>query len=179
MVTEMTIHDILVTKMNQQYVVVLKEANTNRCMPMFVDAAEANAIAVGLLGIEPARPLSHDLLCSVIASLGGSVSSVVADRLDNEAVCANLVLDVAGRQISIDCRMSDGLAVASRSGIPIYVEERLVIEAGMMIDTDTGSIIPYEPESQIDDAGTDPDSLSVYEEAIDNLDLSGLDDTPP
>src|SRR6266511_2860450 len=92
-VIEMTIESIRMNLMNYQRVVILKEKNSDRYLPIWIGHAEADAIAVRLQEVSVARPLTHDLLGTVISSLGGRVESVIVNDLSNDTFYAKIILD--------------------------------------------------------------------------------------
>src|SRR3972149_4050432 len=111
---EMVVESIRVSLMNYQRVVILKEKLSDRYLPIWIGPAEADAIAVQLQGIAVARPLTHDLLRSVIDALGAKVNSIVVNDLNNDTFYARIILSVDGRQMEIDSRPSDAIALAVR-----------------------------------------------------------------
>ncbi len=117
---EMIIDSIRVSLMNYQRVVVLKQRGSERFLPIWIGSPEADAIAVKLQDVTPPRPLTHDLLGSVISTLGASVDHVVVTDLSNDTFYAKLVLSLTGGgQTEVDCRPSDAIAVAVRGGYSI------------------------------------------------------------
>jgi len=135
---EMTIDSIRVSLMNYQRVVILKEKESGRYLPIWIGPAEADAIAVKLQNVELARPLTHDLLRSVVEALGAEVRFVVVNELQNDTFFAKLSLSVDGEEIQVDSRPSDALALAVRVGVPIYAEESVLDKAGITLDEETG-----------------------------------------
>jgi hypothetical protein len=140
---EMTIESIRVglmnpqlSRLNSQYVVMLKEKMAERYLPIFIGPAEANAIAIKLRGETLPRPLTHDLLRSIIDSLGASVDSIIVSDLKNDTFFAKIILGVEGGQIEVDARPSDALALAVRAEVPIYTEESVLDKAGISLDKD-------------------------------------------
>ena len=114
---EMLIDSIRVSLMNYQRVVILKERETDRYLPIRIGSPEADAIALKLQDVAAARPLTHDLLGAVITTLGASIRRVVVCDLENDTFFARLVLTLAdGSETEIDCRPSDAIAVAVRGG---------------------------------------------------------------
>jgi len=114
---EMVIDSIRVSLMNYQRVVILKERDANRYLPIWIGSPEADAIAVKLQDVAVPRPLTHDLLGSVIAELGAIVDHVIVSDLSDDTFFAKLVLNVNdGPQREIDCRPSDAIALAVRGG---------------------------------------------------------------
>ncbi len=141
---EMTIDSIRVSLMNYQRVVILKEKMAGRYLPIWIGPAEAEAIAVKLQGVNVPRPLTHDLLRSVIEALGATTNSVIVTSLKNDTFYAKVVLNVDGSQMEIDARPSDALALAVRTDVSIYVEEAVLDKAGILLDRETGKPIIQE-----------------------------------
>ena len=163
---EMAIDSIRVSLMNYQRVVILKEKEADRYLPIWIGPAEADAIAVKLQNVELARPLTHDLLQSVITTLGASVNYIVVNELQNDTFYAKLSLSVDGEQMEIDSRPSDALALAVRAGAPIYAEEIVLDKAGITLDEETGKPVS---EGKVDEQ--ELKGLSAYKDFINTLDL--------
>jgi len=139
---EMTIDSLRVGMMNPKstqhgtpYVVLLKEKTAERYLPIFIGPAEANAIAIKLRGEQVPRPLTHDLMRSVIDSLGASIDSVIVSDLKNDTFYAKVILNVNGGQMEIDSRPSDAfaLALAAAGEVPIYADESVLEKAGISL----------------------------------------------
>ena len=114
---EMFIDSIRVSLMNYQRVVILKERRADRYLPIRIGSPEADAIALKLQDVTAARPLTHDLLRSVITALGATVRHVVVTDLEQDTFFAKLALRLSdGTEAEIDCRPSDAIAVAVREG---------------------------------------------------------------
>ncbi|MBM6546354.1 bifunctional nuclease family protein [Janibacter sp. YIM B02568] len=111
-----------------QPIVLLRERDGSRYVPIWIGAAEATSIAYAQEGVEPPRPLTHDLLVDVVEAVGRKVASVEIVRLDEGVFYANLVLDDGTR---VDARSSDAIAVALRCGADILATEALVDAAGV------------------------------------------------
>jgi bifunctional DNase/RNase len=161
---EMTIDSIRVSLMNYQRVVILREKGTNRYLPIWIGPAEADAIAVKLQNVELSRPLTHDLLQSVISTLGASVEYIVVSGLKEDTFYARLALSIDGGALDIDSRPSDALALAVRVGAPIYAEESVLEKAGIILEEETGK-----PEGKVDEQ--ELKGLSAYKDFINTLDL--------
>lgn len=157
---EVAIDSIRVSLMSQHRVVILKDAETERYLPIWIGACEADAITIELQGVEVARPFTHDLLKSAITELGGKITQVLINDLRNEVFYAQIVLDVGGRKLEIDSRPSDALALAVRAKVPIYIDESVM---------DKASITPEEDIA----AGSGEESLtrSPFKDLIEGLDL--------
>ena len=175
---EMTIDSIRVSLMNYQHVVILKEKESDRYLPIWIGPAEADAISVKLQNVDIARPLTHDLLDSVISTLDASVNFIVVNDLRNDTFYAKIILNTNGRQIEIDSRPSDAIALAVRVTAPIYVEESILDKAGIMLDQETGKPVPInnadkpEGEGKVDEQ--ELKKLSAFYDFINTLDLDDL-----
>ncbi|MFC1864519.1 bifunctional nuclease family protein [Chloroflexota bacterium] len=176
---EMTIDSIRVSLMNYQRVVILKEKLADYYLPIWIGPAEADAIAVKLQGVSVPRPLTHDLLRSVIDALGATVKSVIVNDLKNDTFYAKITLDVDGGQMEVDSRPSDALALAVRVEVPIYVDESVLDKAGILLDKETGKPLSSEG-SDIDSKGRkiseeEMGRMSAFRDFINNLDLDDFD----
>jgi len=177
---EMTIDSIRVSLMNYQHVVILKEKESDRYLPIWIGPAEADAISVKLQNVDIARPLTHDLLDSVISTLGASVNFIIVNDLHNDTFYAKIMLNVNGGQVEIDSRPSDAIALAVRATAPIYVEESILDKAGIMLDRETGKPIPIidknadksEAKGKVDEQ--ELKKLSAFYDFINTLDLDDL-----
>lgn len=176
---EMTIDSIRVSLMNYQRVVILKEKTTGRYLPIWIGPAEADAIAVKLQGVSVPRPLTHDLLRSVIDSLGATIESIIVSDLKSDTFFAKIILNVDGSQIEVDSRPSDALALAVRAEVPIYAEEAVLDKAGVMLDGETGKPIVDETEEvggktrKVSDE--EMKKMSAFYDFINTLDLDDFD----
>jgi uncharacterized protein len=157
---EVTIDSIRVSLMSQHRVVILKDSDSDRYLPIWIGACEADAITIELQGVEVARPFTHDLLKSSINQLGGKIKSVIINDLHNEVFYAQIILDVNGRRMEIDSRPSDALALAVRAKVPIYINEAVM---------DKAAITPEEDISE--GAGDDKLKSSPFKDLIDGLNL--------
>ncbi|MDD5137903.1 MAG: bifunctional nuclease family protein [Candidatus Omnitrophota bacterium] len=125
---EMELSKIIIDEKRPDQIIVLKEKNGPRLMPIVIGYLEANAIKLKVSGVTPPRPLTHDLLFSVIEGLGASVGKVLIDRLENNTFYAKLVLQISGQasEKAIDARPSDAIAMAVRAHAPIFVDEEVI-----------------------------------------------------
>jgi len=171
-VVEMTIESIRVSLMNYQRVVILKEKSSDRYLPIWIGPAEADAIAVQLQDVSVPRPLTHDLLRSVIDTLGATVSHVLVNDLSNDTFYARIVLDVNGGPLEIDSRPSDAIALAVRAKVPIFADEMVLDKAGVLLEKDG------ETAERLDRVKIDPEELekmSAFKDFIESLDLDDFD----
>ena len=138
---EMTIEGVRVNPKNQQRVVVLKGKEVNKYLPIWIGPSEGDSIAMKLLGKETVRPLTHDLMDSMIGDLGGTVKRVIVSELKSETFFGKIVLQRNGTTIERDSRPSDAIALAVRTGAPIYAEDAVLDRAGVEFDAETGEAI--------------------------------------
>ena len=135
---EMTIDRIGVSLNSYQRVVILKERDAERCLVIWIGPAEAESIAIKLQNVTVPRPMTHDLLNSVIPELGASVRHILISALKDDTYFAQIVIRHGETDIEIDSRPSDAVALAVRAGVPIYAAEEVVDEAGVLVDPETG-----------------------------------------
>ena len=112
------------------FALLLKEVDGNRRLPIIIGQFEAQAIALELEGIKPPRPLTHDLLKTVIDNLGASVVEVIISDLVENTFIAKIILDISSLTNEIDARPSDAIALAIRTGSPIYVADTVLEQGG-------------------------------------------------
>ena len=178
---EMTIDSIRVSLMNYQRVVILKEKMAKRYLPIWIGPAEADAIAVKLQGVNVPRPLTHDLLSSVIDSLGAAIDSIIVSDLKSDTFYAKILLNIDGEQIEVDSRPSDALALAVRVEVPIYAEEAVLDKAGIFLDKETGKPILGETETGKAEGKSkgvseeEMKKMSAFYDFINTLDLDDFD----
>jgi len=120
-------------------ILLLREANGDRYLPIWIGSVEATAIALEQQGVRPARPLTHDLLKDVIRALGRQLEQVVITDLKEGTFFAELVFD---GNVRVSARPSDSVALALRAGVPIHAEDSVLDEAGL--------IIPDEQEDEVE-----------------------------
>jgi bifunctional DNase/RNase len=182
---EMTIDSIRVSPMNYQRVVILKEKDSDRYLPIWIGPAEADAIAVKLQDLTVPRPLTHDLLRTVIDALGGAVKHILVSDLQNDTFFAKITIQTNGDSKEIDCRPSDAVALAVRVQVPIFVEEAVLDKAGVLLDKDTGKPIPVddtEAQAQPKTREVKEEELrrmSAFTDFIDTLDLEDFGKSNP
>ena len=174
---EMTIESILVSLMNYQRVVILKEKDADRYLPIWIGPAEADAIAVRLQEVAVARPLTHDLLRSVLDALGATVEYILVNDLANDTFFARIMLQVDGKSLEIDSRPSDAIALAVRAQVPIFADETVLEKAGVKLDQEgqpleslTGG---QEPTKEV--SPEELEKLSPFRDVIEGLDLEDFE----
>ncbi len=174
---ELSIESIRLSLMNYQRVVILREKDTDRYLPIWIGPAEADAIAVRLQDVTVQRPLTHDLLRNLIEQMGGRVAYIVVSDLSNDTFFARIVLDVNGETMEVDSRPSDAIALAVRTEAPIYVEDSVLDAAGVVLEEDSqpaevgGSSM--ERNRPVDPA--ELERLGAFKDFIEGLDLDDFD----
>ncbi len=171
---ELTIESIRVSLMNYQRVVILKEKESDRYLPIWIGPAEADAIAVRLQEVAVARPLTHDLLRSIIDSFGASVDYVIVNDLSNDTFFARIMLQIDGRVMEIDSRPSDAIALAVRVQVPIYADESVLEKAGVKLDQEGQTLEAITGETREAATEVSPEELeklSPFRDVIEGLDL--------
>lgn len=126
MPVEMKIKGLMIDPVSNMPIIVLRDGAGENVLPIWVGIFEANAIATQLEKIVSPRPMTHDLLCSVIATLEGRLDRVVITDLRENTFYALLHVERPGGPVQIDCRPSDAMALALRVGAPIFVEEAVL-----------------------------------------------------
>jgi uncharacterized protein len=129
MLIEMTIKGLMVDPITNMPIVILKDKDGERVLPIWVGIFEANAIALQIENIATPRPMTHDLLRNVISDLDGQVDRVVVCDLKENTFYAIIHLTVRGERVAVDARPSDAIALALRSKAPILVEESVIVNA--------------------------------------------------
>lgn len=117
-------------------ILLLREREGTRYLPIWIGTPEATAIALALEGIETARPLTHDLMKSLLDALGADIERVDVTSLDEGTFFADLVIESDGEEFTISSRPSDAIALATRSGAPVFASRALLDEAGIEIHDD-------------------------------------------
>ena len=177
---EVTIDSVRVSLTNQQRIVVLKEVNFERYLPIWIGPYEAESITIALQEIEVARPQTHDLLKNLIISMNARLKRVEISTLKDDVFYGNLVVDQDGNEINVDTRPSDALALAVRSRVPIFVSKDVMESAGIIPEIEPGGD-EETAEQEIEEMKQEMESeerLSVFEDFLSNLDIdeSGDDD---
>lgn len=167
---EVKIDSIRVSLMSQHRVVVLKDTDSDRYLPIWIGPFEADAITLQLQGVQVARPLTHDLLKSLIDEMGATVSHIIVTELKNDTFFAHIIMDVDGKSIEIDSRPSDAIALAVRVSAPLFVAESVMEEASIVPETDLEEMgVDDTPVSEEEQEG-----LAAFRDFIDELDLDDL-----
>jgi len=174
---EVQIDSVRVHLMTPQRLVVLKQIESERYLPIWVGPYEAEAITVALQEVEMSRPLTHDLLKNVFGAFNARITRIEIVHLQNDIFYGNIIADVDGKEIQIDSRPSDAIALSVRAHVPILVNQSVMDEAGILPDEDiseSGESSEIEPPAPLSQEGAE--RLTVFEDFLGKLDLGKLDD---
>ena len=152
----MTIKGLMVDPITNMPIIILRDSEGQRVLPIWVGVFEANAIALQIENVEPPRPMTHDLLRNVISDLRGEVEKVVVCDLKGNTFYALIYVRIGDESVAVDARPSDAIALALRAGVPIFAEES-VVEGAKAMD--------FTPDSG------DADRLQKWLENLDPEDL--------
>jgi len=174
---EVQIDSVRVHLMTPQRLVVLKQKQSERYLPIWVGPYEAEAITVALQEVEMSRPLTHDLLKNVFNAFNARIIRIEIVKLQNDIFYGNIVAEADGKEIHIDSRPSDAIALSVRAHVPILVHPSVMEEAGITPEEDMSE--ENEPPKKSEPAPLSKEGverLSVFEDFLGKLDLDNLDD---
>jgi bifunctional DNase/RNase len=178
---EMVVESVRVHMLSSRHVVILKDSEHDRYLPIWIGPWEASAIAMRLQGLTPERPLTHDLFATVLGELGVRVDRVLISSLADETFHARLVLVGPDARHEIDARPSDAIALAVRLGVPIFAAEAVLDQAALGADA-AGEADEESPEGRAARAAAaleatgekiDPTRLDIFREFVNSLDVEG------
>lgn len=177
---ETVVESIRVSLVTQHRVVILKEVDGERHLPIWIGSYEAEAIAMELQGVSASRPLPYDLMRTIIDDMGGSVERITVTDLSEDVFYARIILRQNGREVEIDSRPSDAIALAVRARVPILVDDSVMEKAGVMLSSDDdaegdGEDGTSHPELERAEGVVDEERLSVFRDFINTLDLDDFD----
>ncbi len=164
---ECVIDSIRISLMSQHRVVILKDVDSDRYLPIWIGPYEADAIAIELQGVQVARPMTHDLLKNLIREMGGTVSYVVVSELRNETFYARIVINLNGRTLELDSRPSDAVALAVRVRVPIYVDEEVMRQAAIVPEEN----LMAEGHEALEDLPAQGEPPSAFKDLLEKLDF--------
>jgi bifunctional DNase/RNase len=139
-IERVTIYGVSIDVASKQPIVLLKVEGKNRFLPIWIGHPEAAAILMKLQNAELPRPMTHDLLASVIERLSATVTAVVITELRENTFYALVRLEVKGREVQVDSRPSDAIALAVRTDSPIYVSTALMNANGIEFEQEIGDV---------------------------------------
>jgi bifunctional DNase/RNase len=170
---EVVIDSVRVSLMSPQRIVILRQKEVERYLPVWVGPYEAEAITVALQEVEMVRPLTHDLLKNVFTTFDALLMRVEIVSLRDDIFYGNIVAEVDGKTVNIDSRPSDAIALAVRAHVPILVGSAVMEAASIFPERDMQQEEP--PPSvtstrQVKSVGADDGRLSVFEDFLSQLD---------
>jgi len=173
---ELEIESIRVRQETQQRAVVLKVKDSDLYLPIFIGPFEVEAIRFKLMDVEVQRPMTHDLLGSVIGDLGATIESIVVSDLINDPFFAKIVINYNGNVVEVDSRPSDAIALAVRANAPIFASDDVIEKAAVTLavensDEDDGLA---ELNEQTEVGEEELEKLSAFTDFIDSLDLGDI-----
>jgi len=157
--SEVRVQSLALDRHNNTPVVILRELGGERVLPIWIGPGEATSIAMRLADMEFERPLTHDLLCSVLKGLGGSLQKVIITKVENQTYYAELIVHRNGEVFSLDARPSDSIAVALRVDARIFVQDELLEEATIEIADEE-----LTPETNVSELMAEGSAFEVLEE---------------
>lgn len=163
---EVMIDSIRISLVSQHRIVLLREIDSERQLPIWIGPCEADAITIELQDVKVARPLTQDLLKNVITELGGTISHVLIKELNESVFHARLFINVKGEREprEIDCRPSDAIALAVRAKVPIFIAEEVMDVAGVEPEPDL-------QEAEKGEDAADVGNLDAFSDFLDTLDF--------
>ena len=179
---EVQIDSVRVHLMTPQRLVVLKQLDSERYLPIWVGPYEAEAITVALQEVEMVRPLTHDLLKNVFGAFNAHITRIEIVKLQNEIFYGSIVADINGTEIHVDSRPSDAIALSVRAHVPILVDSGVMDEAGIIPEQDMPEGAEAEASSEPEKSEPAPLSeestqrLSVFEDFLEKLDFDKPED---
>lgn len=168
---EVVIDSVRVSLMSPQRIVILREKDAERFLPIWVGPYEAEAITVALQEVEMMRPLTHDLLKNAFTAFDALLLRVEIVSLRDDIFYGNIVAEVDGKVVNLDSRPSDAIALAVRTHVPILVGSEVMEVAGILPERDMQEELPAAPTpaSEGKSVGVDAERLSVFEDFLSQL----------
>lgn len=173
---EVVIDSIRVSLMSQQRIVILRERDAERYLPIWIGVYEAESITIALQEVEVARPLTHDLIKNIINQLNTRIIRVEVIALRDDTFYGNIVAETDGHTLNIDARPSDALAIAVRTHAPILVARSVMDSAGIIPEEDLQEEQIEEEQLQGPEGPESEERLSVFQDFLEELNLENLDD---
>ncbi len=173
---EVKIESVRMSARNQFRAVVLKDVSANRYLPIYIGQAEADSISIHLAGVHVPRPLTHDLIVNILKALEVNIRYVIVNELREDTYYARIVMRTAeGRDLSIDSRPSDAIAIAVRWGCPIFVDDEVMNQHAVVLEEETGEETEARAAAAEPGASEDDEDLGAFKDFLSSLDLDDLD----
>ena len=146
---QMSVGGLTLDPVTKTPIVILKDTENKLNLPIWIGLLEATAMATEIEGIKMARPMTHDLLKTILGEVGGSVESVEITELKENTYYASVNISLSGREVMIDSRPSDAIALALRTKSPIYVAKAVLEASSVLQQSDDGKEPPLENVSNV------------------------------
>jgi bifunctional DNase/RNase len=173
---EVVIDSIRVSLISQQRIVILREVDADRYLPIWIGIYEAEAIALALQDVEVARPLTWDLLKNIFSIMDARVLQVEVTSLHDDTYYGNIVVEVDGRKVDIDSRPSDAIALAVRAHVPIMVARPILDSVGVTPEEDMQETTSdVNQQTELPPSEINEENLSVFEDFLENLNIDDED----
>jgi len=177
---EVTVDSLRVSLTNQQRIIVLKQLNDDRYLPIWIGPYESEAITIALQEVEISRPQTHDLVKNAIELLGGRIMYAAIKDLKDDIFFGSLRIVLEDKEIELDSRPSDAIAIAIRAHVPIYVSQKVMAEASIIpeeVDVDEDGSEEVEDRSEQDDRmPSNADRLSIFADYLSNKVTGEIED---
>lgn len=160
---EVELFSVMSVRQANHWLIVLKEKARPHYLPIWTGSLEARPILLWMGGVRFQRPITHDLLITAVERLGAKVTKVVIYGLEKGIVLARIILNKDGREVALDCRPSDAIALAVRQGVPILVADEIMAKAGVVL---------RQRGAGTSDTSQDDDRLTVFREFINSLEMN-------
>jgi bifunctional DNase/RNase len=176
------IDSIRVSLMSQQRIVILREKNAERYLPIWIGVYEAESITIALQEVEVARPLTHDLMTNLFRQLDAHILRVEVVSLKDDTFFGNIVVEKDGQSLNIDSRPSDALAIAVRAHVPVLVSRSVMDTAGIVPEEDIQEKVDQaeapkaEGGGRGEEEGSGDERLSIFSDFLERLDLDKSED---
>ncbi len=170
---EVVIDSIRISLISQHRIVMLRDVDGDRQLPIWIGPCEAESITLELQDTQIARPLTHDLLKNVIEATKGKISHILINELRDQVFYARLYIDINGNLTDIDCRPSDAIALAVRAKVPIFIDEAVMDETGIVPEPDLSDV---DEPGEMPPAAEDEEVLDAFADFVDSLDLDDFED---
>lgn len=159
---ELNVYSVLYSLLSRHRIVLLKESEGERYLPIWIGQPESEAIVMRLQETTVPRPMTHDLLCNVIKEMGGNIQYIIVNDLNDNTFFGRIAVEHENRLQLIDSRPSDAIALAVRSSVPIYAAESVMDRAAIVTS----------PEIRGEGGGND--DLDAFRDFLDSLNLDDL-----
>jgi len=161
--TEVVVDSVRASLISPHRMVILRDIDQDRYLPIWIGSYEADSITIELLGKTVPRPQTHDLLKLVIDAMGARVSHVLVNDLRDDTFFATIIIDMNGQKVEVDSRPSDAISLAVRVKAPLFVADGVMERAG---------IVPEEGILEMEGKGaSSEEDLSAFRDFVDSLDL--------